>query len=315
MRRYNNKNVTFLLVPLLIIIFFLGNATADTYSFSAGSTFGDQDIFNLTDNSVEIINGNATGREFATDMTLILNGSDQGYLSVPEETFILHNDSFFMHVNSLLDPYDLIYINSSQKIYVKERGNHTNKVKSDERQAYEGNGAIDEPGTLDMTREPLPEEKPTLTPEAESVICVDIKSSPEGAEIWIDEEYSNVTPSTINFDRLGNHTFKLVLNRHKTYQESFFISESMTLDVILEPLPKETPTSPTPVPEPFDDFEKTPKKSGNTTKVYKEESLTENKSRSSSAFFHPSPTPPGFLAMYILIAIILVYFLKFKNKR
>ncbi len=143
---------------------------------------------------------------------------------------------------------------------MKELGNHANKVKSDEHQAYEGKGVIEKPGTSDSIQEPLPEETPRLTPEAESVICVDIKSSPEGADIWIDEEYNNVTPSTINIDRPGNHTIKLVLDGRKTYQESFFISESRTLDVILEPLQKERLTSPIPVPEPSNDFEKKPKK-------------------------------------------------------
>jgi hypothetical protein len=326
--RYNKKKVLFLLVPLLIIIFFSGNANADTYSFSAGSTFEDQDIFFSTVNSVETINGNATGTEFASDMIGILSGSDQR--SVPKENYKRYNDTqefkstFIRETNrssiphlipsSLLDPHYYTVINSSSK-YVKELENPANKVKSDEHEANEGNGDIDKPGTSDSIQEPLPEETPTLTPEAESVICVDINSSPEGAEIRIDEEYNDVTPSTINFDRPGNHTIKLVLDGHKTYQESFFISESMTLDVIWEPLQKETPTSPTPVPEPSDDFEKNQKKSGNTTKGYKEESLTENKSKSSSAFFPPSPKPPGFLAMYILIAIILFYFLKCKNKR
>ena len=302
------------MAPLLIIIFLSGNATADTYSFSAGSTFGD-------------------GSGHLDD------------LSLPEETFMNHNDTqevenvFFIETNksgvaipSSTDPYVLFSIISSPKganisidedlkgvtpytTYLKKPGNHTFKLDSDEYQAYEGNWFIDEPGTLDVILEPLPNETPTLTPEAESVICVDINSSPEGAEIWIDEEYNNVTPSRINFDRPGNHTFKLDLNGHITYQESFFISESRTLDVNLEPLPKETPTSPTPVPEPSEVFEKTQKTSGNTTKVYKAESLTKSKSKSSSAFFHPSPTPSGFLTMYILIAIFLVYFLKFKNKR
>jgi hypothetical protein len=304
MRRYNKKKVLFLLVPLLIIIFFSGNATADTYSFSAGSTFGD-------------------GSGHLDD------------LSLPEETFMNHNDTqevenvFFIETNKSgfaipcsTDPYVRFSIISSPKganisidedlkgvtpytRYFKKPGNHTFKLDSDEYQTYEERLFICEPGTLDVPLEPLSKETSTLTPEAESVICVDINSSPEGAEIWIDEEYNNVTPSRINFDRPGNHTFKLDLN-------------GQTLDVILEPLPKETPTSPTSqtlVPEPSEVFEKKSKTSGNTTKVYKEESLTKSKSKSSSAFFHPSPTPPGFLAMYILIAIFLVYFLKFKSKR
>jgi hypothetical protein len=341
MRRYNKKNVTFLLVPLLIIIFFSGNATADTYSFSADFTFGNESG-HLDDLSVPektFMNHNDTQ---------VLKSNNSEILEKTEETFMNHNDTqevenlFFIKTNKSVfvitcttDPHVCVDIKSSPKganisidedlkrvtpyrTHFKNPGNHTFKVDLEGYQTYEERLFICESGTLDVILEPLPNETPTLTPEAEFVICVDIKSSPEGAEIWLDEEYNNVTPSRINFDRPGNHTFKLDLNGHITYQESFFISESRTLDVILEPLSKETPTSPTsptPVPEPSEVFEKTQKTSGNTTKVYKEESLTKSKSKSSSAFFHPSPTPPGFLTMYILIAIFLVYFLKFKNKR
>ena len=285
MRRYNKKKVLFLLVPLLIIIFLSGNATADTYSFSAGSTLGD-------------------GSGHLDD------------LSLPEETFLNHNDTqevenvFFIETNksgvaitSSTDPYVRFSIISSPKganisidedlkggtpsdIYFDRPGIYTFKLEKKGHQTYEESLFIDESGTLDVTLEQSSNETPTLTPEAKSVI---------------DEEYNNATPSRINFDRPGNHTFKLVLNG--------------TLDVILEPLPKENPTSPTPVPEPLEVFEKNQKTSGNATTVYKEESPTKSKSKSSSAFFHPSPTPPGFLAMHILIAIFLVYFLKFKNKR
>ncbi len=150
-----------------------------------------------------------------------------------------------------------------------------------------------------MVLEPLPEEISTpvaeplfleeIPPAAKEVveqvvavfIYIEIDSSPQGAQIWIDGEYSGVTPLREYFDRPGDHTFKLGLNGYQHYQKSFYISESRTLDVILEPLGGETPGSPTPPEEPS----------------------------------HPSPTPPGFLALSLLIAIFFVYFFKFKNKR
>jgi hypothetical protein len=64
-------------VPLLIILFLAGNATADTYSFSVSSTLGDRDTFNFTVNSIGTINAGATWTGTAANLALILYGPGQ----------------------------------------------------------------------------------------------------------------------------------------------------------------------------------------------------------------------------------------------
>lgn len=251
--RYNKKNVPLLLVPLLIIIFFSGNASADTYSFSVSSTFGDRDIFNFRVNSGGTINGEATWTGSAADLALILNGPGQ--------------EGYYARVDGL-SPLSLSYT-----VTTSDLSNGT-----DWRLSIVNFGGGDATGTVTIL---YPEETPEEVAVAEPFIYIDIDSSPQGAQIWIDDEYSGVTPLREYFDRPGDHSFKLGLNGYQYYQESFYISESRTLDVILEPLEGETPRSPTPPEVPSS----------------------------------PSPTPPGFLALSLLIAIFFVYFFKFKNKR
>jgi hypothetical protein len=79
MKNHQKVGLSFL-APLLIILFLSGNATADTYSFSVGSTLGDRDTFNFTVNSVGTINAGATWTGTAANLALILNGPVQvGY--------------------------------------------------------------------------------------------------------------------------------------------------------------------------------------------------------------------------------------------
>ena len=68
-------------------------------------------------------------------------------------------------------------------------------------------------------------------------IYVDINSTPPGAQIWIDGANSGeLTPYRKYFDRSGEHTIKLILNGYQPYQESFYISESMTKEETLIPI-------------------------------------------------------------------------------
>ena len=77
--KINKKSYQFLLVGLLLIVF-LGNVNADTYSFSVSSTFEDSDIFNFTVNNVGTIFAEATWTGNASNLALILNGPGQvGY--------------------------------------------------------------------------------------------------------------------------------------------------------------------------------------------------------------------------------------------
>jgi hypothetical protein len=79
MKTHQKVGLSFL-VPLLIILFLSGNATADTYPFSVSSTLGDRDTFNFTVNSVGTINAGATWTGTAANLALILNGPGQvGY--------------------------------------------------------------------------------------------------------------------------------------------------------------------------------------------------------------------------------------------
>jgi hypothetical protein len=132
--------------------------------------------------------------------------------------------------------------------YFDRHGDHTFKLSLHGYKPYQESFFVSESRTLDVILESLPIIPPIPPGVAEPFIYIDIDSSPQGAQIWIDGEYSGVTPLRKYFDRQGDHTFKLGLNGYKDYQESFFISESMTLDVVLESLPEETPT---PVAEPF----------------------------------------------------------------
>ena len=421
--RYNKKNVQFLLVPLLIIIFFSGNAAADTYSFSVSSTFGDRDIFNFTVNSVGTINGEATWTGGAANLALILNGPGQvGYyarkdgpsplsLSYTVTTTDLSKgtDWRLSIVNfgggeatgtvtiayptgptptppplptptPTLVPYIYIDIDSSPQgaqIWIdgeysgvtpfRKRfdrpGSHTFKLSLNGYQTYQESFYISESRTIEVILEPLAVETPTTlttptpTPTLVPYIYIDIDSSPQGAQIWIDGEYSGVTPFRKRFDRPGSHTFKLSLNGYQSYQERFYISKSGTLKVILEPLAVETPTpppTPTLVPYIYIDIDSSPqgaqiwiddeysgvtplrkyfdrpgdhtfKLSLNGYQTY-QESFFISESRTLDVIleplegetptpFHPSPTPPGFLALSLLIAIFFVYFFKFKNKQ
>jgi hypothetical protein len=289
--RYNKKNVPLLLVPLLIIIFFSGNASADTYSFSVGSTFGDRDIFNFRVNSVGTINGEATWTGSAADLALILNGPGQ--------------EGYYARVDGL-SPLSLSYTVTTADL---------NKG-TDWRLSIVNFGSGDATGTVTilyptelLLARTHPEMVSIVEPRTDVIfersgeevapeqkesaliilafIYIDIDSSPQGAQIWIDGEYcgdTGDTPFRKYFENSGDHTFKLSLNGYKPYQESFFISESMTLDVVLEPLPEVIPT-PVVFPTPPEELS------------------------------HPSPTPPGFLALSLLIAIFFVYFFTFKNKR
>jgi hypothetical protein len=334
--RYNKKNVQFLLVPLLIIIFFSGNAAADTYSFSVSSTFGDRDIFNFTVNSVGTINGEATWTGGAANLALILNGPGQvGYYARKDGP----------------SPLSLSYTVTTTDL---SKG-------TDWRLSIVNFGGGDATGTVTIAYPtgPTPTPPPLPTPTLVPYIYIDIDSSPQGAQIWIDGEYSGVTPFRKRFDRPGSHTFKLSLNGYQSYQERFYISKSGTLKVILEPLAVETPTPPPPppptlVPYIYIDIDSSPqgaqiwiddeysgvtplrkyfdrpgdhtfKLSLNGYKPY-QESFFISESRTLDVIleplegetptpFHPSPTPPGFLALSLLIAIFFVYFFKFKNKR
>ena len=125
----------------------------------------------------------------------------------------------------------------------------------------------------------IPIEEPTPIPTPPPYIYIDIDSTPGGAQIWIDGVNSGeLTPYKEYFDRTGEHTIELILDGYQPYQESFYISESMTKKVTLKSSRKLTPTA---VP-------------GSTQTRF----LT-----------------PGFPVWSLLIAIFFVYFFIFKDKR
>jgi len=118
-------------------------------------------------------------------------------------------------------------------------------------------------------------------PEVEApppYIYIDIDSTPQGAQIWIDGVNSGeLTPYIEYFDRPGEHTIELILNGYQPHQESFYISKSMTKNVTLKSSRKSTPTT---APD------------------------------STHTHF---PTP-GFSVQSLMIAIFFVYFFIFKDK-
>ena len=246
--RCDKKNVQFLLVPLLIIIFFSGSATADTYPFSVSSTFGDCDIFDFTVNDIGTINGEATWTGNAANLALILNGPGQvSYYAREDGT----------------SPLSLSYAVTAADL---SKGTAW-------RLSIVNFGGGDATGTVAITHPTGPE--PTPPP----YIYIDIDSTPPGAQIWIDGVNSGeLTPYKEYFDRTGKHTIELILDGYQPYQESFYISESMTKKVTLKSSRKLTPTA---VP-------------GSTQTRF----LT-----------------PGFPVWSLLIAIFFVYFFIFKDKR
>ena len=248
--RYNKKNVPLLLVPLLIIIFFSGNASADTYSFSLSSTFGDRDIFNFTVNSGGTINGEATWtgstagiRRNASRGCIRINGEATWTGSAADLALILNGpgqEGYYARVDGL-SPLSLSYTVTTADL---SKG-------TDWRLSIVNFGGGDATGTVTILystdlliarRTPHPSQTFSqlayTNASLEPFIYIDIDSSPQGAQIWIDDEYCGVTPLTEYFDRPEDHTFKLCLDEYKPYQKSFFISESRTLDVVLEPLPE-----------------------------------------------------------------------------
>jgi hypothetical protein len=226
---YNKKNVALLLVPLLIIIFLSGNASADTYSFSVSSTFGDRNIFYFTVNSGRTINGEATWTGSAANLALILNGPGQeGYYALDEGLSPL-SLSYTVTTADLSKGTDwrLSIVNfGGGDATGTVHGDHTFKLSLHGYKPYQESFFVSESRTLDVILESLPIIPPIPPGVAEPFIYIDIDSSPQGAQIWIDGEYSGVTPLRKYFDRQGDHTFKLGLNGYKDYQESFFISES-----------------------------------------------------------------------------------------
>jgi hypothetical protein len=255
--RYNKKNVPLLLVPLLIIIFFSGNASADTYSFSVSSTSGDRNIFYFTVNSCITINGEATWTGSAANLALILNGPGQEGYYVREDGLSPLSLSYTVTTADLSKGTDwrLSIVNfgggdatGTVTIVYPTDSLFDRMVTS--HQAMSHQAMSDRSSTVkygaDLKSILLEEEIDAIGP----FFYIDIASSPQGAQIWIDGEYCGVTPFRGYFDRHGDHTFKLCLNEYKPYQESFFISESRSLDVVLEPLPEETPIPPG-VGEPF----------------------------------------------------------------
>ncbi|MCK5720915.1 MAG: PEGA domain-containing protein, partial [Gammaproteobacteria bacterium] len=205
--RYNIKIVHFSLVPLLF--FFSGSATADTYPFSVNPTFGDRDIFNFTVNSVGTINGEATWTGSAANLALILNGPGQvGYYARKDGS----------------SPLSLSYTVTTADL---SKG-------TDWRLSIVNFGGGDATGTVTIAY-PI---EPTYL-----YIYIDIDSTPQGAQIWIDGVNSGeLTPSTQYFDRPGEHTIELILNGYQLYQDSFDSSKSMKLKVNLTPIVKPTPT-------------------------------------------------------------------------
>ena len=327
--RCDKKNVQFLLVPLLIIIFFSGNATADTYPFSVSSTFGDRDIVDFTVNDIGTINGEATWTGSAANLALILNGPGQVSYYAREDGTSPLSLSYTVTAADLSKgtawrlsivnfgggnatgtvtmtyptgpeptPPPYIYtdidstpqraqiwidgVNSGEltpyREYFDRPGEHTIELILDGYQPYQESFYISESMTKKPTLIPIEEPTPTPPPIVVPSIYVDIDSTPQGAQIWIDEVNSGeLTPSRKYFDRPGEHTIELILNGYQPYQESFYISESMTKKATLKPLQISTPTA-------------TPSST------------------------HTPFRTPGFPVRSLLINIFIIYII-FKNKR
>ena len=211
--RYNIKIVQFSLVSLLFL--FSVCATADTYPFSIASTFRDSDgvhpcdIFNSSVNSIGTINDEATWTGSAANLTLILNEPGQiGYYTRKNGP----------------SPLSLSYNTADLS-----KG-------TDRRLSIVNFGCGDPTGTVTTTYPTGPEETPL------SYIYIDIDSTPQGAQIWIDGvNTGELTPYREYFDKLGKHTIELILNGYQPYQESFDISESITRNATLIPIEEPIP--------------------------------------------------------------------------
>ena len=87
-----------------------------------------------------------------------------------------------------------------------------------------------------------PTTTPTVTPTTMQ-LPFQIRSNPDGAQIWIDGEFTGkLTPDIIYFDSSGSYTYELRLNGYQPYQQSVYISDSITKEVTLIPLQTTNPS-------------------------------------------------------------------------
>lgn len=196
----------------------------------------------------------------------------------------------------------------------------------------------------------IPETVVSGYPAERPHVFIHINSVPAGAQIWMDgENTGKMTPDEIAFTEKGDHIYELLLDGYQPYQESFYISESISRDILLTlqtstltttpaeqlqteqlqtpiitpeeqiqtptPIPTERLQTPTPVPiKRLQTPKSTSTKRLQTPTPAPTKRLQTQKSIPTQDYPTSTPSSPGFLSLPLIIAIFFAYFFSFKKR-
>jgi len=105
--------------------------------------------------------------------------------------------------------------------------------------------AVTQPTAVVTTIQPTLSATETITTGS-----VNVYSSPTGASILIDGQYSGITPKTLNALDAGNHVLRLELSGYYNYEGSIYVVPGQTAEGYgtLQPMNQVMSAMPTPVP-------------------------------------------------------------------
>lgn len=137
----------------------------------------------------------------------------------------------------------------------------------------------------------IPQNSLAFAPPNTPYITIDIISTPEGAQIWMEgKDTGKLTPNTIYIYDTGDYNFSLILEGYQPHQMIIYISKSMTKKVTLTPVKSTSLPISTPTPQPIDTPISTPTPRSIDTPIST-----------------PMPHTPDFLISSLSISIFFVY--------
>ena len=212
----SQKIIQFLLISLLIIVSFSGNAAAEKIDYNKWRF---PPIISPTIDP----GSNMTGGGPSFSVVVYIN-------SIPSGAEIWIDNS---NTEKLTNDTVSFEFGGSFILKLILSGYETYEMSCD---------VSDKPITVLLVPTVTPTTTPTVTPTT-TQLPFQIRSNPDGAQIWIDGEFTGkLTPDIIYFDSSGSHTYELRLNGYQPYQQSVYISDSITKEVTLIPLQTTNPS-------------------------------------------------------------------------
>ncbi len=142
---------------------------------------------------------------------------------------------------------------SSSALYITQLspGSYTVRVTLANYQPYTVNAVVTAGGVFDINANLVPV-TPGPTPNTNGQITV--RSSPSGANIYLDNAYRGITPLTLVEIPQGSHTIRLKLNGYQDWQSSVNVAAQSSTDVsgtLAANVPQATPTEAVTQPAPL----------------------------------------------------------------